>query len=71
MANLGERGAQNDHALRDQVVKIPWLRKTTIGPGGFRFMRIDNADPKIAVQLSQPDLARHLPEIRPISRANG
>lgn len=53
MANIGERGAQNDHALRDQIVKLPWLGKTTIGPSGFRFVRIDNTDPKIDVQLSQ------------------
>ncbi len=53
MVEIGERGAQNDHALRDQVVKLPWLGKTTIGPSGFRFVRIDNADPKIAVKLSQ------------------
>ncbi len=53
MAEIGERGAQNDHALRDQVAKLPWLGKTTIGPGGFRFVRIDNADPKLDVALSQ------------------
>ena len=53
MAEMGERGAQNDHALRDQVVSIPWLGKTTIGPSGFRFVRIDNADPRKDVQLSQ------------------
>jgi len=53
MAEVGERGAQNDHALRDQVVKIPWLGKTAIGPSGFRFVRIANADPKMDVQLSQ------------------
>lgn len=53
MVDIGERGAQNDHALRDQVVKIPWLGKTTIGPGGFRFVRIDNVDPKIDAELSQ------------------
>jgi hypothetical protein len=53
MAEIGERGAQNDHALRDQIVKLPWLGKTTIGPSGFRFVRIDNADPKVDVQLSQ------------------
>ncbi len=53
MAELGERGAQNDHALRDQVVKLPWLGKTTICPSGFRFARIDNVDPKINVELSQ------------------
>ncbi len=53
MAEIGERGAQNDHALRDQVVKLPWLGKTSIGPSGFRFLRIDNVDPKIPVELSQ------------------
>jgi len=53
MVDIGERGAQNDHALRDQVVKLPWLGKTTIGPSGFRFLRIDNADPKTDVNLSQ------------------
>ena len=53
MAEIGERGAQNDHALRDQTVKLPWLGKTTVGPSGFRFVRLDNADPKLAVQLSQ------------------
>ena len=53
MAEIGERGAQNDHALRDLTVKVPWLGKTTVGPSGFRFVRLDNADPKIELQLSQ------------------
>jgi alpha-L-rhamnosidase len=53
MVDIGERGAENDHALRDQVVHVPWLGKKTVGPSGFRFVRIDNADPKIDLQLSQ------------------
>jgi len=53
MVDVGVRGAQNDHALRDQTVKLPWLGKTTVGPSGFRFLRIDNADPKVNVELSQ------------------
>lgn len=53
MADSGERGAQNDHALRDQTVKVPWLGKTTIGPSGFRFVRIDNADPAIPLSLGE------------------
>ena len=53
MAEIGERGAQNDHAVRDLTVKVPWLGKTTVGPSGFRFVRLDNADPKIDLQLSQ------------------
>lgn len=53
MVDIGERGAQNDHALRDLTVKLPWLGKTTVGPSGFRFMRIDNVDPKIDAEISQ------------------
>ena len=53
MAELGERGAQNDHALRDQTVRLPWLGKTTVGPSGFRFLRIDNADKSIPLELSE------------------
>lgn len=52
MAKIGERGAQNDHALRDMTVKIPWLGKTTLGPSGFRFVRIDNVDEKITAEIS-------------------
>ncbi len=53
MVDVGVRGAQNDHALRDQTLRLPWLGKTTVGPSGFRFLRIDNADPKVNVELSQ------------------
>ena len=53
MAEIGDRGAQNDHALRDLTVNVPWLGKTTVGPSGFRFVRIDNGDPKIDLKLSQ------------------
>jgi len=54
MAELGgPQNAQNDHALRDQTVVLPWLGKKTIGPSGFRFVRIDAADPELPVQLSQ------------------
>ena len=54
MAELGgEPNAQNDHALRDQVVRLPWLGKTTVGPSGFRFVRIDNVDPLLSVSLSE------------------
>lgn len=63
MAEIGERGAQNDHALRDQVVKVPWLGKTSIGPSGFRFVRLDNVDPKIPLLLAE---ARAVLQIRDI-----
>ena len=53
MVELDERGAQNDHALRDRTVALPWLGKTTVGPGGFRFVRIDAVKDGPEVQLSQ------------------
>jgi hypothetical protein len=52
MAELGEKGAQNDHALRDQIVKLPWLGKIRVGPSGFRFVRVD-AEPGPFVAISQ------------------
>lgn len=53
MAELGgPQNAGNDHAVRDQVVTLPWLGKKTIGPSGFRFVRIDNLDPALPVELS-------------------
>ncbi|NOS70135.1 MAG: alpha-L-rhamnosidase [Verrucomicrobia bacterium] len=52
MADLGVKGAQNDHALRDQVVTLPWLGKTRVGPSGFRFVRID-AEPGPFVSIPQ------------------
>lgn len=67
MAELGgEPNAQNDHALRDQTVRLPWLGKTTVGPSGFRFVRIDNVDPQHPVHLSEVRavlLIRDVPQI--------
>jgi hypothetical protein len=54
MAELGgKQNAQNDHAVRDQTVVLPWLGKKTVGPSGFRFVRLDATDPKHPVELSQ------------------
>jgi alpha-L-rhamnosidase len=54
MAELGgPQNAQNDHAIRDQTVLLPWLGKKMVGPSGFRFARIDNVDSPLPVELSQ------------------
>ncbi len=53
MVEINERGAQNDHALRDQIVELPWLGKKMVGPSGFRFVRIDAVDPAHSVELAQ------------------
>lgn len=41
MAELNERNAGNDHAIRDSVIDLPWVGAREIGNSGFRFMRID------------------------------
>ena len=41
MAELGERGAGNDHAIRDSVIDLPWAGTREIGNTGFRFVRVD------------------------------
>ena len=52
MVDLDTKGAQNDHAIRDEIVTLPWLGKKIVGPSGFRFVRIDAISAK-PVQLSQ------------------
>ncbi len=65
MSEQGERGAQNDHAVRDFQDVTPWLGKRTYGPSGFRFVRIDALDGKLPVSLSQ---VRAVLQIRDVPR---
>jgi alpha-L-rhamnosidase len=51
MAELGASGSTNDHAIRDQVVILPWLGEIEIGDSGFRFVRIDLLDDEEALLL--------------------
>jgi len=61
MAELGERGACNDHAIRDGLIDLPWLGTREIGNSGFRFARVDLVSPGVlslesirAVSLMRP-----------------
>lgn len=49
----GETNASNDCAVRDQVVELAWLGKTMVGPGGFRFLRIDSLDPDLDLLVEE------------------
>jgi len=40
----GKQNAGNDHAVRDQVVTLPWLGKKRVGPSGFRFVDADGRE---------------------------
>lgn len=54
----GKNGAGNDHAIRDQIILLPWMGVAEIGNSGFRFARIDLVDESVEL---------HLKEIRAIS----
>ena len=41
MSELGERGACNDHAIRDSEILLPTMGTREIGNTGFRFVRLD------------------------------
>jgi hypothetical protein len=41
MADLGERKAGNDHAIRDSLLDLPWCGTREVGNTGFRFVRVD------------------------------
>ena len=56
--------ATNDHAIRDDVVTLPWLGRREIGETGFRFVRIDNAGTG-PVQL---EYVRAVSTMRPMAR---
>lgn len=53
MSDIGEKGATNDHALRDFVIPLPWLGKIQLGQSGFRFVRLDVVDPAGEIQLKE------------------
>lgn len=66
MAELGgPQNAGNEHAIRDQVIALPWLGKQFIGSTGFRFVRIDSVDASLPLELSQ---VRAVLQIRDIPR---
>lgn len=49
----GPNGATNDHAIRDEVVTIPWLGCKRIGQTGFRFVRLDLVDEDIELDIKE------------------
>lgn len=44
LAEIGEKNATNDHAVRDFIVPLACLSDATFGQTGFRFLRIDFLD---------------------------
>ncbi|WP_139993462.1 family 78 glycoside hydrolase catalytic domain [Paenibacillus paridis] len=47
----GERNATNDHAIRDQMIDVPFLGTAEIGNTGFRFLRIDLMEENSYIEL--------------------
>jgi alpha-L-rhamnosidase len=53
MSDIGEKGATNDHAVRDFKIAVPWLGKIKVGESGFRFVRIDLLDENVRLPLKE------------------
>ncbi|MDR0902967.1 MAG: hypothetical protein LBM92_09400 [Opitutaceae bacterium] len=53
MSTAGERGATNDHAMRDFTLEVPWLGTVEAGNSGFRFVRIDLVEPGSEINLTE------------------
>jgi len=53
MSDIDEKGATNDHALRDFTVALPWLGKIEVGNSGFRFARIDLVDSDAKIEIKE------------------
>jgi hypothetical protein len=52
MSDLGgDPNATNDHATRDDTVRLPWLGTAEVGNTGFRFVRLDLVEPDTFVAL--------------------
>ncbi len=52
MANLGEKNATNNHAVRDRVICAPSYSDMEYGNTGFRFVKLDNVGEKSVVLKS-------------------
>lgn len=53
MSTVGEKGATNDHAMRDFEITLPWLGRLEVGNSGFRFVRIDLIDPEVKLEIKE------------------
>ncbi|WP_370479752.1 alpha-L-rhamnosidase-related protein [Tamlana flava] len=53
MSDVGEKGATNDHAIRDFEILVPKLGRINVGESGFRFVRIDLVNPNSRVFIKE------------------
>lgn len=53
MSDVGEKGATNDHAIRDLVLELPQWGVLEFGNTGFRFIRIDLIDPSTSIEINE------------------
>ncbi|MGN0853097.1 MAG: alpha-L-rhamnosidase [Kiritimatiellia bacterium] len=65
MSDVGEKGATNDHAVRDSIYELPHLGMLEIGNTGFRFVRIDLVTPgKVTLEYVRAiSLMRPMPRL--------
>ncbi|MBO4468272.1 MAG: hypothetical protein J5766_03120, partial [Clostridia bacterium] len=52
MANIGKKGACNDHSIRSFKIKLPQYGKTVIGKTGYRFLYLELLEKEATVHIS-------------------
>lgn len=66
MSRVGEKGATNDHAMRDLDIEAPWLGSIKVGDTGFRFVRIDLCDHDVKYRLKTVEAESRYRDIEPV-----
>lgn len=67
-AEIGEKNATNDHALRDFTVELPNYSDMTFGNTGFRFVRLDISG---KVWIKSVIAVNHILNINPVYEYSG
>ncbi len=53
LSNVGEKGATNEHSLRDFTIALPWLGRVEVGNSGFRFASMQLVDPDVKLEIKE------------------
>jgi hypothetical protein len=64
MAEMKFKNAGNHHSVRDKVIDLAASGVTRFGPGGFRFVRIDNVNPDLTVVLNDVHAVLRMQDVR-------
>lgn len=53
LSDVGVSGSTNDHAIRDQVITLPWLGVHETGNSGFRFVSLEAVEANTEIEIKE------------------